>query len=577
MREIDEFEAIVVTHRDALLRHAHRRTRDHGAAEDAVQETLIRAFRAFGRLEPDSRIGPWLHQILANVCNDHSTRSNREAVKVDLLTREPEASGISTSVEQQLGLDVENRQLEDAMALLPGDYQRALTMRFVEELSYDELATSIGVTLPNARARVSRARHAIRLSLQGAAAFPVIAYIWLRRSKRAAAALERTQIAVRASDVGGGGGSSAVGKLSISLAPTIEAANSMIAGAQTGAGPMLARLAVGVTLAGAATLGLARTDNFSIRTRTDREEVRSVLETAGASAVPVVDSTSLASSAAVVATGDFPSRTDAARAATDQGAPDVAEVGPLTAGSGSTDVVSDGVILEMTTTTILLATVPTVAVVPPTFAPVLTSVAATTTSVAATTTAVAATTSTVIDEPATVDPSVITTSNPSSETSTTFAAEVTTTVDPGATIGSATVSPTTTTTTTTTAAPVRPGAGSVTVSAVTSTPVGPRTEISGETVYVVEGRRRTGWMQGRLLLDPVVAANGSQFVEGSVTVSTDDGETVEVRLKGSALVAADGSMTLTGAFRASGGAGDLASSGSFSGQLGSAFTLGLVA
>ena len=77
------FDTVVAEYRQELLRHARRRTPDDATAEDLVQETFVRAYRSFGRLPDDSRVRPWLHQILRNVCIDDAHRRRRELDKID--------------------------------------------------------------------------------------------------------------------------------------------------------------------------------------------------------------------------------------------------------------------------------------------------------------------------------------------------------------------------------------------------------------------------------------------------------------------------------------------------------------
>ena len=57
------FDEVVIEYRAELVRHARRRV-SAASAEDLVQETFIRAYRAFDRLPDDARVRPWLHQIL---------------------------------------------------------------------------------------------------------------------------------------------------------------------------------------------------------------------------------------------------------------------------------------------------------------------------------------------------------------------------------------------------------------------------------------------------------------------------------------------------------------------------------
>ena len=73
------FEQIVRTQYQALYAHAYKRLSNHESAEDAVQDTLLRAYRALPNLDGDLRLQAWLHRILTNVCHDEGNRRMRQA------------------------------------------------------------------------------------------------------------------------------------------------------------------------------------------------------------------------------------------------------------------------------------------------------------------------------------------------------------------------------------------------------------------------------------------------------------------------------------------------------------------
>ncbi len=76
--DTDAFGELVNEHRSPLLAHARRKLYSTEAAEDALQETLIRAYRALPRFNGQYRLGPWLHRIMANVCIDEANRRRRD-------------------------------------------------------------------------------------------------------------------------------------------------------------------------------------------------------------------------------------------------------------------------------------------------------------------------------------------------------------------------------------------------------------------------------------------------------------------------------------------------------------------
>ena len=242
------FDEVVAEFREPLTRHAVRRLSDVSAAEDAVQETFVRAYKSFDRLHEASRIGPWLHHILANVCIDEANRRRRDAEKTERASSDPFARRSAPGAEQLLGLDHDTAPLADAMDSLPSTYQEALQLRFVEELSYEEMAVAAGTTEQNVRARVSRARSAIKVALRGVAVIPALmAGIVLKRGTKSAALAER---AFERADTthklaSGAETGMVVSKFATQIAPAVEAVNTIAISAQSSA-PAISKAAIGI-------------------------------------------------------------------------------------------------------------------------------------------------------------------------------------------------------------------------------------------------------------------------------------------------------------------------------------------
>ncbi len=251
--ENDAFEALVRAHRPALYRHALRKLSDHAAAEDAVQETFMRAYKSRARVNDDWQLRPWLHQICANVCIDEANRRRKESTKVsrwaivDMPTR-----GIAPELEQQLGLDADHSDVSAAILSLPAAYQEALSMRYVEELEYDEIAEILDISEANARARVSRASKAVRVLLRPVAAIiAFFAVIFGRRGGKAAMAAPidastvsaTTSVATHATTVA---------NTASTFAPLIETAQAVAIQAPAAA-PIFSKAAIGITMVVAAT------------------------------------------------------------------------------------------------------------------------------------------------------------------------------------------------------------------------------------------------------------------------------------------------------------------------------------
>ncbi|MGH9100472.1 MAG: sigma-70 family RNA polymerase sigma factor [Acidimicrobiales bacterium] len=160
----DAFAEIVHKHYPSLLSTAHHRLRNAEDAQDAVQETLLRALLALDRFgyTGDWRLGAWLHTILVNVCTDIPSRRTPTTPLNDAML-ETRADEDEPAASDPVALAAVKRAIEE----LPESQRLAFELRLVDGRPYDEVAGALGITEVNARARVRRARAKLQHALQG--------------------------------------------------------------------------------------------------------------------------------------------------------------------------------------------------------------------------------------------------------------------------------------------------------------------------------------------------------------------------------------------------------------------------
>ena len=170
----DAFAEIVRLHRPVLLAYARRHLPNREDAEDAVQETLLRAFRGLGRFGggEDWRLGAWLMRICANVCAS-STRHRIATMRMVHRSMQvhPSAAderGVPEEAVDPFALGAVRQALDS----LPANQRHALLLRTVADLPYPEVAEELRITEVNARARVARARNTLRKALANAGSTP---------------------------------------------------------------------------------------------------------------------------------------------------------------------------------------------------------------------------------------------------------------------------------------------------------------------------------------------------------------------------------------------------------------------
>jgi RNA polymerase sigma-70 factor, ECF subfamily len=157
------FETEALPHFRALYAAAYRMTRNAHDAEDLVQETYLRAFRAFHTYTPGTNIRAWLFTILHRARTDAFRRAGRSPQTVEL-----KDDGPPVAPAQEI-LAAGQEVVERAVERLPEVFRTAVLLRDVEEFSYAEIAKILEVPVGTVMSRIHRGRRLLRAALSGAA------------------------------------------------------------------------------------------------------------------------------------------------------------------------------------------------------------------------------------------------------------------------------------------------------------------------------------------------------------------------------------------------------------------------
>jgi RNA polymerase sigma-70 factor (ECF subfamily) len=163
----EPFEAVMTAHHAEIYRYLRRVTFWSAEAEDLSQETFLRAFRAYRGLQPDANVRAWLFAIATNLFRNSLRSAKRRRAAHDVVKgrgREHDGDG----PEGAARFNEARATVEAVMDRLPSRQRAAFVMRKVHELSYEEIATSLGCSVDTARAHVFQAFRKIRTSLDDA-------------------------------------------------------------------------------------------------------------------------------------------------------------------------------------------------------------------------------------------------------------------------------------------------------------------------------------------------------------------------------------------------------------------------
>jgi RNA polymerase sigma-70 factor (ECF subfamily) len=160
------FEALFERWAGRVLRFVERMVREPSVAEELVQETFLRVWRARERYQPEARFSTWIFTIAGNAARNELRRPFRAAVH-DSLDAEREGAKLLEVAADDPPSDelVDARRtgqgLDAALASLPERQREALWLRAVEGLSYAEVAEALATSEQSVKALIHRARVAL--------------------------------------------------------------------------------------------------------------------------------------------------------------------------------------------------------------------------------------------------------------------------------------------------------------------------------------------------------------------------------------------------------------------------------
>jgi len=158
-QRLEEFEAVALGYADQLFRVALRLVRDHGRAEDLVQETYLQAWRSFHRFELGTNLRAWLFRILFNV---HYSERRQEHWQV---ASTEEAMAETIAYDPPTPQHVTEEEVLSALERVPREFQVPVVLADVEELSYKEISEALRIPVGTVMSRLHRGRKMLRTEL----------------------------------------------------------------------------------------------------------------------------------------------------------------------------------------------------------------------------------------------------------------------------------------------------------------------------------------------------------------------------------------------------------------------------
>lgn len=167
------FEQLVIAYKKQIYNLALRMTGNREDAFDLTQETFLKAWHAIELFQFDSKFSTWLCRIASNTCIDHLRRQRRKKT-FSLTTLDDEDAAYEISIADStldpahIVEEMQDRQsVYDALQSLPAEYRVVLSLRAIEDMSYDEIGQALNLNSGTVKSRIARAREKMRKAMDG--------------------------------------------------------------------------------------------------------------------------------------------------------------------------------------------------------------------------------------------------------------------------------------------------------------------------------------------------------------------------------------------------------------------------
>jgi RNA polymerase sigma-70 factor (ECF subfamily) len=172
--EQEAYETLLARYQQPVFNLVYRLLEDSAEACDVVQEVFLKVFRHIGSFRSQSSLKTWIYRIAVNEAHNHRRWFNRHSKREVGLDQQEEDSGRSyrnvlpdpglSPYEQALGMETRTL-IEEALSKINAVFREAVVLRDIEDLSYEEIAEILNISLGTVKSRILRGREALRKQL----------------------------------------------------------------------------------------------------------------------------------------------------------------------------------------------------------------------------------------------------------------------------------------------------------------------------------------------------------------------------------------------------------------------------
>lgn len=176
-RDLEAFEELVAHFERPVYLLCYRLLGDAEDARDAAQETFLKVYRGLKGFRGESGLKTWIYRIAINQSMNQQRwwrrRHRDDTVSLDLSRGESELTigdllADNDASPEQLAIDAQReRRILRALGEMKQEYRVTLVLREIEELSYEEIAETLGISIGTVKSRIARGREELRRRVKG--------------------------------------------------------------------------------------------------------------------------------------------------------------------------------------------------------------------------------------------------------------------------------------------------------------------------------------------------------------------------------------------------------------------------
>ena len=170
-----DFEDIVAENEGKIFNTIYSFTGNYEDALDLTQETFISAYRHIDKFRQESNIYTWLYRIAINLCKKHYNRKKKQDSVFTSSLDDPETlqhfgrrASEYRSATEILELDEEQSMIRREIACLSKQHRAVIILKYMQDLSYEEVADVLGCSVGTVKSRLSRAKEKLKQRLERA-------------------------------------------------------------------------------------------------------------------------------------------------------------------------------------------------------------------------------------------------------------------------------------------------------------------------------------------------------------------------------------------------------------------------